>query len=1277
MREAEQRCLTNPNGYRRSNGDRLGTMLDWRDGTLERAGWVCAYRRLGASLRSMPTTPPVSYKSCWIAVSEPAGSHWLDPRVDAALDVFEKMLQRGAAPPVHPDAERLILGRAGLSDFIEPSAFEGDAAVRLSCWEGKWPPRKADLPQPPCSPAIQPSSFEGLALDSEAERRFLKWAEETSPGSSRWMVPQASFEQVRKIMGKKAGKLPKALADPGLDGFGTRRVDFLFSPPGGVSPLVFEVDGPLHDLPANQAVDDLRDAELKGVGIATYRVPTGQLDAGAGAQMTAAAEQLRAAPPPSPNPGDPLWAAIQLQRFFLAISTAIRAGALQGDRWVIGVEDPTGAAVAASEPYFRQLSAVFELWGVVDCLPAEIVLVHGDDATCLLGLRERKMSCALRPSATPSTDVVISLEMHLTPVADLPELQAGACVVVRSTAMPCEVADQGARLRQALQACQPPDGRKVASRTGSERPVRRLPGVSLGIRDALREILLAIFAKRDFREGQVEAIQLLLAGKDCGVLLPTGAGKSVVYQLAGMCVPGCALVVSPLVSLIDDQVRGLESHGFDRVLGITSHVIKLDGDAALGQVADAHADFILIAPERLQIQKFREALESLSKKRPITHVVIDEAHCVSEWGHDFRPCYLNIRRIVRRRCADGLDEGPALAALTGTASRPVLSDMLQQLEIPEREEHIVRPATFDRSELEYRVIKASDAEVHLCLGDALQEIPKLFGTEAKSFFGLQEGHTNSGIVFTRTVDGARGVLKAREIVDGLGISSTIFSGRKPKGLAAGDWEKEKRKNAAKFLSNEVCAMTSTLAFGMGIDKPNIRWVVHYGLPNSLEAYYQEAGRAGRDRRDALCTIILGESDLKRNQELLSPLLDLEELRLMHGAVPKGAGDFVTTALFLHLGNFPGVEAETEMLGQVTRELFGLPLGAGPLSIPFGPNEREQRRREQTLCRLARVGAVVDYRLDYNNTRFDVFRASGDGDTLREDLLARLPELLTELEGIERPMPVGLLGPMSLIDVIFGCGSEYIETLYRTMEASRRRSLREMYLAASETDGEQFRQRILDYLNEGHILNMLEDLRRDQLASDERFLLVPWSEALDLMHDALDLMVLRNAREMQAATARLLESYPQHPGLLLCRGVAGVLTSLVDQSTATGRVDEIDDLRAALFSARGQYGCDTGDIERSFEHAVEVIVKYRASVAGPVLDLLDDEGLLAASLLDWVRGRALDGDAVDVELRNWYLRHLLRHGRQLADEAIDRLVPEAAGEGTGGRGQGREEQGDGG
>ncbi len=1175
--------------------------------------------------------------------------------------------------------------RAGLREFIEESAFEGDAAVRLPDWNGGRPIDGAECTGTRNLPTARPSSYESLALDSNAERQFLSWAEETHPGSSRWMIPQASFEQVLKVghhlkNGKaiKGAKPPKVLG--GADGFGMRRVDFLFAPPGGGVPMVFEVDGPLHEVPKHKAVDDARDKALKNAGITTYRVPTSELDLGSGEHLKTAAALLGAVDH-SPNPNDPRWGAIQLQRFFLAISTAIRAGALQGDRWTIGVEDPTGVALAACEPYFRLLSAVFDLWGAASFLPAEVVLVDGDEAMCLWGLKERAMSCALRADAASAADVVIRLQMHLTPVADLPEPRCCPCVVVRSTALPCEVADQGAHLRQALQARQPPDGGMAAVAKRNDKPVRRLPDGGIATRDALREVLLAIFAKTDFREGQAEAIQLLLAGKDCGVLLPTGAGKSIVYQLAGMCSPGCTLVISPLVALIDDQERGLRSHGCDRVLGITSHKIKKAGKEIHEQLANADADFVFVAPERLQIKQFRAALDSLSQRAAITHVVIDEAHCVSEWGHDFRPCYLNIRRIVRRRCQDGLGFGPALAALTGTASRPVLSDMLQQLEIPEMEEHIVRPATFDRRELRYSVVKAPVSEVPSRLGDVLREIPGLLGAEVQGFYDVQEDRTNSGIVFTRTVDGQHGVLEAREVVNEEGISTTIFAGRKPKKLGIGNWEVEKRANATKFLHNQANAMVSTLAFGMGIDKPNIRWVMHYGLPNSLEAYYQEAGRAGRDRREAACVLILGESDRKRNQDLLSPVLDLEALRQSHGNVPNKVRDFVTTALYLHLSNFPGVKAETETLGEVVQELFGhvplvspRPISLAPKAMKFEAQMKpddfkkakdgEQRRREQALCRLARLGAVVDYRLDYNNQQFDVSLADG-GDALREDLLARLPELLTELEGIERPMPAGLLKPLSLTKVICGCGSQYIETLYRTMEASRRRSLREMYLAASETDGEVFRQRILDYLNEGHILNQMEDLRRDQLTSVEGFRLAPWSEALDLMHDAVDATVLRNAREMQAATARLLESYPQHPGLLLCRGVAGVLTSLVGRATETRPADEIDDLRAALLSAQGQYGCDTGDIERSFEHAVHVIADYRASTAGSVLDLLDDEGLLAESLLDWVRRRALDGGAADAGLHNWYLRYLLRQGVQFADEAIGRLEPEAAADEGGG------------
>jgi ATP-dependent DNA helicase RecQ len=222
---------------------------------------------------------------------------------------------------------------------------------------------------------------------------------------------------------------------------------------------------------------------------------------------------------------------------------------------------------------------------------------------------------------------------------------------------------------------------------------------------ALVTILQAVFAKEDFLQGQFEALAEILEGRDCTVLLPTGAGKSIIYQMAGLCLPGRTLVIDPINALIDDQRYGLNIHGIDRTIGITSATTKKGlGRQLLSAVSNADAYFTFISPERMKSQAFRSALREMTSLTPVNLVVIDEAHCVSEWGHDFRTAYLGLGDVLRDHCKDGSGTPPPLLALTGTASRAVLRDVLLQLGMVERTANsVVRPKTFDRKELNYRV----------------------------------------------------------------------------------------------------------------------------------------------------------------------------------------------------------------------------------------------------------------------------------------------------------------------------------------------------------------------------------------------------------------------------------------------------------------------------------------------------------------------------------------------------------------------------------------------
>ena len=357
------------------------------------------------------------------------------------------------------------------------------------------------------------------------------------------------------------------------------------------------------------------------------------------------------------------------------------------------------------------------------------------------------------------------------------------------------------------------------------------------------EILKEYFGYHCFRNGQEPLIDSILKKKDTLGIMPTGAGKSICYQVPALILSGITLVVSPLISLMKDQVGALNQAGIHAAY-LNSSLTYNQYRLALSYAKEGKYKIIYVAPERLLTEEFMEFAQTVD----ISMVSIDEAHCISQWGQDFRPSYLMIVDFIQQ-----LKHRPIVSAFTATATKEVREDIVRILKM---EEPTIVSTGYDRSNLFYSV-----------------QTPK----DKYEFISnyLKENTEQSGVIYCNT---RKSVEEVCERLEREGVAVTRYH--------AGLSDQERQQNQDDFIFDQKPIMVATNAFGMGIDKSNVRFVIHYNMPKNLESYYQEAGRAGRDGEPAECILLYSGQDVRINQYMIENSTDNEGLSFAQKEIVK-------------------------------------------------------------------------------------------------------------------------------------------------------------------------------------------------------------------------------------------------------------------------------------------------------------------------------------------------------------------------------------------------------
>lgn len=658
----------------------------------------------------------------------------------------------------------------------------------------------------------------------------------------------------------------------------------------------------------------------------------------------------------------------------------------------------------------------------------------------------------------------------------------------------------------------------------------------------LRFFLKNIFEFDDFLPGQIAIIQNALERKSTIGLLPTGGGKSLTYQLPCLLQPCINFVVCPIKSLMFDQVSDLNNAYIQNVESITSDVTGASRNAILDGFSNGKYFFVFVSPERLQTQDFRNRLSNISNFKHFAYAVIDEVHCLSEWGHDFRTSYLNLQNSIQSFCSN-----IRFIGLTATASINVLKDI--QIEFEISSENVRTLTDYTRPELEFIVIHDH--------GNKYKEALK---TIQPYMLDRSETNDNSlakcGLVFTPFVNGDHGCYQlASQLTKDLKMPVSFYSGSKPKKFQeANDFEKYKIETQKSFKQNKFPLLVATKAFGMGINKKDIRYTIHYGVPSSMEALYQEAGRAGRDKENAKCYILLTEErpDIDLGV-VFNPESSYEQIEAHSRKVGWDGAD-VFRQIFLYQNGLDSISNELNLIVDLHAE-YSKP-GAKKLVHARKLNSNKEKV-EKAIYRLSNLRVVSDWTVeDFFEGIFTVTFNEFSIETIRDALLSFIKKYTDDFEFDHHPdreKYSRILESNRLSDF-----EKYVKILlqwsYDKFAANRRESLRNIYfncLAYTDSTAgkEAFKIALEAYFKFTEATHVLQEI-----AENNNKLIRRW---FSVFYDNKNTIIGRSSLiDLEGNLQRFLESFQTNTGLNLINGLTLLLLGKSFDSILESRFDKV-------------------------------------------------------------------------------------------------------------------------